>query len=44
MREDGNVGEKTLELAAILELIQLYSPCAGGLGFPEQWGKLGCHY
>lgn len=28
MRKDGNVGEKTLELRAILELIQLYGPCA----------------
>lgn len=36
MREGGNV-EKTLELGAVLELIQLYGPCAGGMGFPAQW-------
>lgn len=39
MREDGNVGEKTLELKAILEPIQLYGPWAGGMGFPAQWGS-----
>lgn len=39
MRENGNVGEKTLGLEAILEPIQLYGPCAGGMGFPAEWGS-----
>lgn len=41
MREGGNVGEKTLELGAILEVIQLYGPCTGALGFPAEGARGG---